>query len=97
MRYGHPCEDNTGFEVDFLTRASASETTHSHDRPSVLMPAAGHWRVFWEGGEAVVGAGDTVLVPAHLPHGAVPSMSGDAALYHIIATDDPAGPTWTGD
>jgi hypothetical protein len=24
----------------------------------------------------------------------VPSMTGEAALYHVIATDDPAGPTW---
>ncbi|MDW4499325.1 cupin domain-containing protein [Sulfitobacter sp. D35] len=88
--------DKPGFEVDFLTRASASEATHSHDRASVLMPVAGHWRVFWEGGEAVVAAGDTVLVPAGLEHGAVPSMTGEAALYHIVATDDPAGATWTG-
>jgi len=33
-------------------------------------------------------------VPEHLSHSAVPSMMGEAALYHVIATDDPAGPTW---
>jgi hypothetical protein len=31
-------------------------------------------------------------VPEHLPHSAVPSMTGEAALYHIIATDDPCWP-----
>ena len=37
--------DKPGFEVDFLTRESATEDKHSHDRPSVLMPVKGHWRV----------------------------------------------------
>jgi len=35
-------------------------------------------------------------VPENLQHTAWPSMTGDAALYHIVATDDPAGATWTG-
>jgi len=86
--------DKPGFEVDFLTRSSASDSMHSHDRPSVLMPVTGHWRVWWEGGETTLAPGDTMSVPENLAHGAMPSMSGDAALYHIIATDDPAGPTW---
>jgi quercetin dioxygenase-like cupin family protein len=86
--------DRPGFEVGFLTRASATEAFHSHDRPSVLMPVRGHWRLVWDGGDSVLNPGDTALVPAHLPHAAVPSMSGEAALYHVIATDDPAGPTW---
>ncbi|MXQ08097.1 cupin domain-containing protein [Alphaproteobacteria bacterium GH1-50] len=87
--------DKPGFEVDLVTRGSASEAMHSHDRPSVLMPVKGHWRVFWDGGEAVLAPGDTMSVPAGLDHGAVPSMTGEAALYHVIGTDDPAGKTWT--
>jgi hypothetical protein len=35
-------------------------------------------------------------VPENLEHSASPSMMGDAALYHIVATDDPAGLTWKG-
>jgi hypothetical protein len=35
-------------------------------------------------------------VPEHLNHNALPSMTGEAALYHIVATGDPAGLTWTG-
>ena len=89
--------DRPGFEIALISRGSASEDTHVHDRPSVLMPVRGHWRLFWEGGESVLAPGDTASVPAGLAHGAVPSMEGEAALYHVVATDDPPGPTWRGD
>ncbi|RVT85704.1 cupin [Rhodobacteraceae bacterium CCMM004] len=85
--------DRPGFEIDLITRGSARDDMHSHDRPSVLMPVTGHWRYFWEGGETVLAPGDTASVPAGLSHGAVPSMEGEAALYHVVGTDDPAGPT----
>lgn len=88
--------DKPGFEVDFITRASATDKKHSHDRPSVLMPVKGHWRVDWDGGTATLAPGDTMSVPENLMHSAVPSMSGEAALYHVVGTDDPAGATWTG-
>ncbi len=88
--------DKPGFEVDFITRASASEAMHRHDRPSVLMPMRGHWRVDWDGGSAVLAPGDTMSVPDNLDHRAQPSMSGEASLYHVVGTDDPAGLTWTG-
>ena len=88
--------DKPGFEVDFITRASATDTKHSHDKPSVLMPVKGHWRVEWDGGSATLAPGDTMSVPENLAHSAVPSMTGGAALYHVIATDDPAGETWKG-
>lgn len=57
------------------------------------MPVKGHWRVQWDGGETVLAPGDTMSVPERLMHNAVPSMTGEAALYHIVGTDDPAGPT----
>lgn len=88
--------DKPGFEVDFITRASASDEKHSHDVPSVLMPVKGHWRVDWEGGSTTLAPGDTMSVPEGVAHSAVPSMTGEAALYHIVGTDDPAGPTWRG-
>ena len=87
--------DKPGFEVDFITRGSASAEMHRHDLPSVLMPVRGHWQVTWDGGEAVLAPGDTMSVPAGLDHAAVPSMTGEAALYHVIGTGDPAGPTWS--
>lgn len=88
--------DKPGFEVDLITRASATTDMHQHDRPSVLMPVTGHWRVAWEGGSTVLAPGDTMSVSEGLMHNAVPSMTGDAALYHVVSTDDPAGLTWTG-
>jgi len=94
--------DKPGFEVDFVTRGSATNMLHTHDRPSVLMPMRGHWRVTWAGpdgediGATTLAPGDTMSVPEHVAHSAVPSMTGEASLYHVVATDDPAGPTWTG-
>ncbi|MBM1634900.1 cupin domain-containing protein [Sulfitobacter mediterraneus] len=88
--------DKPGFEIDFITRACASEEMHKHDRPSVLMPVKGHWRVDYEGGSATLAPGDTMSVPEGVMHRALPSMTGEAALYHIIATDDAAGATWQG-
>ena len=71
--------DKPGFEVDFITRGSATDRMHRHDRPSVLMPVKGHWRVTWAGGETVLAPGDTMSVPENLDHAAVPSMTGEAA------------------
>ena len=88
--------DKPGFEVDLVTRSSATDAMHQHDRPSVLMPMRGHWRVTWDGGATTLAPGDTMSVPENLPHAAVPSMTGEASLYHIVGTDDPAGPTWYG-
>ncbi len=86
--------DRPGFEVTFLTRGSASEAPHVHDRASVLMPMRGHWRLTWPGNEAILAPGDTCLVPAGLPHAIVPSMTGEASLYRVIGTSDAPGPTW---
>ncbi len=88
--------DKPGFEVSLINRASAADAMHAHDHPSVLMPMRGHWRVNWEGGSATLAPGDTMSVPAGLMHNAVPSMTGEASLYHVVATGDPAGATWTG-
>ncbi|MEL7133164.1 MAG: cupin domain-containing protein, partial [Pseudomonadota bacterium] len=42
--------DKPGFEVDLITRSSATEAMGEHTKPSVLMPMRGHWRVRWDGG-----------------------------------------------
>ncbi|MGR3805747.1 cupin domain-containing protein [Marinibacterium profundimaris] len=89
-------KDRPGFEVDFITRASASATQSASGQPSVLMPVKGHWRVDWTEGHAILAPGDTMSVPAGLAHSATPSMTGEAALYRITATEDAAGPTWKG-
>ena len=86
--------DRPGFEVVFTSRKSATDEPQSHVRPSVLMPAKGHWRVTWEGGSSVLAPGDTMSVPENLAHSFVPSMTGEAGIYQVFATDDPAGATW---
>ncbi|WP_425038175.1 cupin domain-containing protein [Primorskyibacter sp. S187A] len=88
--------DKPGFEVDFITRASASDTMDAHDKPSVLMPVTGHWKVTWDGGSATLAPGDTMSIPEGLAHRAMPSMTGDAGLYRVVATNDAPGLTWQG-
>ena len=90
--------DRPGFEVSFVTRGADSANLHSHDRASVLMPMRGYWRLTWgdqggAGGSTVLNPGDTCLVAAGLPHRFEPSMSGEASLFHVLGTDDPAGLT----
>ena len=89
-------KDKPGFEVNFMTRASAHDTKQAHDRPSVLMPVKGHWNVTWDGGSATLAPGDTMSVPENLGHTVLPSMTGEAAIYQITGTGDPAGLTWQG-
>lgn len=88
--------DKPGFEVDFITRGSATEAKVSVKVPTVLMPMRGHWRVTWADGAATLAPGDTMSVPAGIAYSAVPSMTGEASLYRVVSTADPAGPTWKG-
>lgn len=89
-------KDKPGFEVDFLTRGSAVSSPVAAEKPVVLMPVRGHWRVRIEDHEVVLTNGDTALVMPGETYEAEPSMTGEASLYRITATDDPAGATWTG-
>ncbi|WP_068306100.1 cupin domain-containing protein [Pararhodobacter sp. CCB-MM2] len=85
--------DRPGFEIDFLTRASIPDTAYATGRHEVLMPVRGHWRLDWDGGSTVLNPGDTAAIPPGLSHALSPSMTGEAALYRIRNTDDPAGLT----
>ncbi|WP_270728899.1 cupin domain-containing protein [Shimia sp. Alg240-R146] len=88
--------DKPGFEVTFITRGSASASPTQFEHPSVLMPVTGHWKVTWDDGAATLAPGDTMSVPEGLAHSVAPSMTGEAALYQIVGTGDPAGLTWKG-
>ncbi len=89
-------KDRPGFEVDFLGRGSCVADATETEKPVVLMPASGHWRVTVDGYETTLSVGDTALVLPGESYRVVPSMTGQAGLYRITATDDPAGATWTG-
>jgi len=86
--------DRPGFDMRFISEKTADQGEQSHGRPSVLMPVKGHWRVSWKEGWATLAPGDTFSVPENLPHTVKPSMTGEAAIYQVIGTDDPAGSTW---
>jgi len=86
--------DRPGFEVDFLTRGSMPDTPVRTTAHEVLMPMRGHWRAVVDGVAESLAPGDTLLVPTGSTLSLAPSMSGEASLYRIRATDDPAGPTW---
>ena len=83
--------DKPGFEVDFLTGGSGAEGVQ--EKAAALLPIAGHWRLQWEDGEAILNPGDTALL---LPGEKVElsaATSETAALYRVTATDDAAGST----
>jgi quercetin dioxygenase-like cupin family protein len=88
--------DKPGFEVDFLTRGSIPDEMHTHDKPTVLMPMRGHWKLRLANWETVLNPGDTGLINPGEAHAIAPSMTGEASLYRVTTTDDPAGLTWTG-
>jgi quercetin dioxygenase-like cupin family protein len=85
--------DRPGFAVDFLTRGSAPTPSEAYPKHTVLMPMRGHWRLAWDGGTEVLNPGDTCLLPPGLPHQVTPAVTGEASLYRVRSTDDPAGAT----
>ncbi|MFZ4534087.1 MAG: cupin domain-containing protein, partial [Alsobacter sp.] len=87
--------DKPGFEVEFLTRGSIPDSPYAVPHHEVLIAMRGHWRLAWDGGETVLAPGDTCAVPPDMMHSLAPSMTGEASLYRIMNTADPAGPTWT--
>ncbi len=88
--------DKPGFEVELLTRGSIPEEAYVNERHEVLMVMRGHWRLAWDGGEAVLAPGDTCAVPPGLKHSLAPAMTGEASLYRVASTGDRAGQTWRG-
>ena len=85
--------DRPGFEVEFLSRNSIPGTQYVQPKHEVLMPMRGHWRLTWDGGTTALNPGDTAAIPPGLSHSLTPAMTGEASLYRIVATDDPAGLT----
>ncbi|MEO0911847.1 MAG: cupin domain-containing protein [Pseudomonadota bacterium] len=89
-------KDKPGFEVELLSRTSLPAEMRSLPHHSVLMPMRGHWRLDIDGGTTVLNPGDTAALPPDTPYALYPSMTGEASLYRVIGTDDPAGATWRG-
>ncbi len=87
--------DRPGFEVEFLSRGSITDALYRSQRHEILMIMRGHWRLSWEQGSTVLSTGDTCWIAPEHSHALVPAMTGEASLYRVINTDDPAGPTVT--
>jgi hypothetical protein len=88
-------KDRPGFEIDFLTRGSIDDAPYVSDRHEVVMIMRGHWRLGWEGGRTTLAPGDVCAVPPGLARMLAPSMTGEASLFRVRNTEDPAGPTRT--
>ncbi len=86
-------KDRPGFEVELLSRHSLKNAPYTVEHHEVLMVMRGHWRINWQGGEAILAPGDTCAVPPGLEHSLEPSMSGEASMYRVIGNDEPAGLT----
>ena len=85
--------DKPGFEVEFLSRESITDAPYTSERHEILMIMNGHWELLWDEGTTVLSPGDTCWVAPSMLHSLKPAMSGEASLYRVIDTDDPAGPT----
>ncbi|THH39093.1 cupin domain-containing protein [Aliishimia ponticola] len=88
-------KDRPGFEVSFLSRNSLDAGPITPDKPVVLMPMRGHWHLKTDALETVLNPGDTCLLKPGETHVLTPSMTGEASLYRVTSTDDPAGATWS--
>ena len=86
--------DKPGFEVELLTRGSIPEAPYALPQHEILMVMRGHWTLAWDGGETKLAPGDTCAVPPNFRHSLAPSMTGEASLYRVMNTSDPAGATW---
>lgn len=90
-------KDRPGFDVDLISRNSISTELYTIKQHEVLMVMRGHWRLAWQSKgqqfEALLAPGDTCAIPPDLPHSLKASMTGEASLYRVRNTEDPAGPT----
>jgi len=86
-------KDRTGFTIDLIKSGSISSDMYSTQRHEILMVMRGHWRFAWDEGAKVLAPGDVCAVPPGFEHSIIPAMAGEASLFRITNTDDPAGAT----
>ena len=86
-------KDRPGFSLELIREGSLKKNEYSTDRHEVLMVMRGHWNVGWGGEETTLAPGDVAAVPPGAKRSLAPSMSGEASIFRVRSTDDPAGPT----
>ena len=62
---------------------------HTHPVDEILMIISGRLNFWWDGGERVVSAGDTIMLPAGTRH---QSEALEGSAVYAIATQPPARP-----
>jgi quercetin dioxygenase-like cupin family protein len=74
-----------------LQRDSAGKvhSFHTHPVDEILVIISGRLNFIWDGGERIVSAGDTILLPAGTPH---QSEALEGGAVYAIATRPPASP-----
>lgn len=87
-------EDRPGFTLELLGRDSDDGEPYINDRHEIYMVMRGHWTISWQGQTTTLAPGDVAAVPPGALRSIKPAMSGEASLFRVINTDDPAGPTF---
>lgn len=87
--------DKPGFEVELLNDKSKGDEIQAINYHQVIMVHRGHWSLTWLTGKITLAVGDTCLLPPNFHFSLKPAMAGEASLFRVIQTSDPAGSTWT--
>ena len=85
--------DRPGFTMELLGPNSIDAAPYSTERHEIFMVMKGHWQISWHGETTSLAAGDVAAVPPGVARSLCPAMSGEASIFRITNTDDPAGPT----
>ncbi|MEL0204883.1 MAG: cupin domain-containing protein [Alphaproteobacteria bacterium] len=85
--------DRPGFTLELIRDGSHPANAYETSRHEVLLVMRGHWRVELAGESKVLAPGDVIAIPPNVSRCFAPSMSGEASLFRVRNTDDPAGPT----
>ena len=80
-------------ENQALLIRDSEKKIHIITQHDILMAMRGHWKLPWSEGEEILAPGDTGAVLPGLEYNVQPSMSGEASLFRVRNTDDPAGDT----
>ncbi len=84
-----------GFTLRRLTLQTAGYVPmHARGEPEVLLMQRGTLQVGWGGGELMLGAGDTLSVPAGLQHAFRNTASVPAVLFVVRGTETPEIPVF---
>ena len=82
--------DRPGFDIEMIGSRTALRQD-AIDQRQVLIVSHGHWRLEQGGERYWLNPGDSCLLPQSQEYLLCPAMSGDASIFRVTATQDPAG------